>query len=124
MLTVHILRGRYEKDYWDRTNGVSKITRGIKISTNTKKYVYVGFNEANDKFLNHKWMAVLINEYGVQPCRISQAGIKLIKDDVNFVHMDEFMSTFKPTQKMIDIVMPSIYVKKNEKKYSKINCYK
>jgi len=88
-----------------RGNSVSKNARTRELKDIYKNYVYVEYSVSNEYFECPRFVEILKKEYNLIPCKLTIKDVKAIKDNDLFIHIDDFMATFKPTDKIFKAVV-------------------
>jgi hypothetical protein len=84
------------------------------------KYAYVGYNERNSYMLDTRYINLIKKQFNVKVCRLSEKSIRLVKNNTKFVHLNDLMKDFEPSQEIIDNVVNSRIVKTNYDKMLKV----
>lgn len=95
-ITVHTLSA-YSRGY---SSGSTRTARTINLKGLETKYVYTGYND-NSIMDSEQTNYTLKNHFDLIPCKLSKGDIKAIQDNENFIHINTFLESFKPTDAMI-----------------------
>jgi len=93
-ITVHALSA------YSRGNNSTRTPRTINLKGLETKYVYTGYND-NSIMDSEQTNYTLKNHFDLIPCKLSKGDIKAIQGNENFIHIDTFLESFKPTDAMI-----------------------
>lgn len=95
----------------------SKVTREVartrKISDISTKYVYTGYTDYSEQLESIRFINFLKGQK-IQPCRLSKPDIKLIKNNENFVHINDYLKTFKASKELINFIIIQVVGTKNK----------
>jgi hypothetical protein len=84
---------------------VVREAKNIKLDENSTKFVYVGYHDYASEFEDRNWINLFKEQFNLVPCKLSESVIKKVKDDDNFITLEEFRAGFKPSQDMINQVV-------------------
>ena len=94
-ITVHTLSS------YSRGNNSTRTPRTVNLKGLETNYVYTGYND-NSIMDSEQTNATLKDRFNLIPCKLSKGDIKAIQGNENFIHIDTFLESFKPTDSMIN----------------------
>ena len=73
----------------------------LKIDDITAKYVYTGYTESSE-IDNTAFNFTLKDQYGLVAVKLAKADLKIAQGHDNFISLEEFKASFKPTESMLN----------------------